>query len=140
VGLQDTEKEKERDAIATRKVTAIQKKKDIERGKEDKRIQRQIERDAREERKQNEAIQKVAKKLELAKDRARKKEAEHESINARKRKKEELYTLLQSPKKVRTSYQIKARKEGVEVEKDDEIPVIKAGRGRQIQLPQRFKK
>jgi hypothetical protein len=138
--LQDQEKEKEKDAIIACKVTAIQKKKDIEREKEDKHIQREIEKDARDERKQNEAIQKAVRKLELAEERARRKEAERKSVDARKCKREDLYTLLQSPKKVMISQQNKVRKDIVVVEEESEIPVVKTGRGRQIQLPQQFKK
>lgn len=138
--LQDEEKEKEKDAIAERKATAAQKKKDVEREKEEKRIRRQLEKDARDERKEIEAIQKAARKVELAEERARKKEAERASINARKRAREELYTIRQSPKKARTSQQNRVQNKVVEVEEEAEIPVLKSGRGRRIQLPQRFKK
>ena len=138
--LQEQEKEKERDAIEQRKLIAAQKKKDIKKQKEDRCIQRQIERSARLEKKENEAIQKALIKVQLAQERLRKKETEQASINARKHTREELSSIQASIKRVKRAQNQEVVKRAPEAKKEEAIvQVLKSGRGRRIQLPERFK-
>ena len=138
---QDQLKEDEKEAIITRRTTAIEKKRVEMQVKEDRRIQKGIEKAMKEEEKTAEAIRKALNKVQLSEQRAQKKEEERASIESRKRIREELNAPHQSPVKKRSKRKAIGSIEGnIEVGTDIEVKAATTERGRHIVLPERFRR